>query len=120
MSNRQLTEQERTELFAPLLDDVRDRMSRLSSGDRGLLWALRRKLWKELQYDERSKPTQRKRLKAVKRVEQEGKCATCQKELPAKYSVLDRLEAMPGYTAENTRLLCPACDVNIQRRRESR
>jgi len=28
--------------------------------------------------------------------------------------VLDRTEAMLGYTAKNTRLLCPTCDERIQ------
>jgi len=31
--------------------------------------------------------------------------------------VLDRLEAMPGYTLENTRLLCPECDKKVQTER---
>jgi hypothetical protein len=31
--------------------------------------------------------------------------------------VLDRHEAMRGYTAENTRLLCVDCDSEVQRGR---
>ncbi|HEX7679757.1 MAG TPA: hypothetical protein VF713_16625 [Thermoanaerobaculia bacterium] len=92
-------------------------MNDLSEGDPSLLWALRRKLAKELFYDERGKPTHRKLLKATKRGEQQNKCAVCQKELPAKNAVLDRHEAMKGYTAENTRLICPECDVQIQTER---
>ena len=37
----------------------------------------RRKLSKELQYDERSKPAQRKSLKRRKLIFQDGKCAIC-------------------------------------------
>jgi hypothetical protein len=32
----------------------------------------------------------------------------------AKDSVLDRIEAMKGYTAENTRVLCQPCDTTVQ------
>jgi hypothetical protein len=67
MTNRRLTKEELTELFAPLLSDVRGRLITLSGGDAELLWALRRKLSKELTYDERSKPVQRKMLKLKKR-----------------------------------------------------
>jgi hypothetical protein len=33
------------------------------------------------------------------------------------YAVLDRIEAMAGYTAENTRLIHPECDTAVQRSR---
>jgi len=33
------------------------------------------------------------------------------------YAVLDRLQGMGGYTAENTRLICKECDTRIQRER---
>ena len=36
----------------------------------------------------------------------------------ARDSILDRLEAMRGYTLENTRLLCRSCDFKIQSERE--
>lgn len=114
MPNRQLTKAELAELFQPLINDVRIRIAQLSNGDEALLWALRRKLAKELVYDERSKPAQRKRLKALKRIEQDGKCAICKDDLPEKNVVLDRFEAMAGYTLENTRLLCQACDFAVQ------
>ena len=56
-------------------------------------------------------------VKALKRGEQGGKCALCQQALPARNAVLDRIEAMLGYTPENTRLLCPQCDNRIQAER---
>lgn len=92
----------------------------LSRGDAALLWALRRKLAKELSYDERGKPGLRRKLKAAKRIQQSGKCTVCSKPLSDKYSVLDRLETMAGYNVANTRLICHECDKFVQRQREYR
>jgi ribosomal protein L44E len=117
MTNRKLSPLELEMLFIPLITQVRERLVELSNEDRDLYWALRRKLYKELAYDERSKPSQRKKLKALKRMEQENKCAVCQSLLDETYIVLDRFEAMKGYTFENTRLLCQTCDTRIQRER---
>ena len=117
MPNRQLTDAERATLFAPLITEVRDRLEALSGGDPALLWALRRKLAKELSYDERGKPMHRVMLKMQKRLEQANRCAICSVMLPDPGAVLDRLEAMGGYTKENTRLLCPACDTVEQQKR---
>lgn len=117
MPNRILTEKEREKLFQPLISDVRARLKKLSRGDWTLLWALRRKLAKDLTYDERGTPMERRKLKAEKREQQKGKCAACRKPLPEKNAVLDRYEAMSGYTALNTRLICPTCDAKIQKKR---
>jgi hypothetical protein len=89
----------------------------LSNGNAELLFALRRKLAKELVYDERGKPMARRRLKSLKRLEQVGRCALCNEPLPERGAVLDRFVAILGYTAENTRLLCPDCDAKVQRER---
>jgi hypothetical protein len=75
MPNRRLGPQELTELFNPLLVEVESRLEQLSGGDAELLWALRRKLAKELSYLERGKPMLRRLLKAAKRAEQGNKCA---------------------------------------------
>ncbi len=117
MPNRQLTAQELQSIANPLLKTVRDRLLELSGRDVGLLFALRRKLAKELTYDERGKPLARVKMKIRKRAEQGGRCAMCQTELPERGAVLDRVEAMAGYTPENTRLLCPACDAKFQHER---
>lgn len=117
LANRQLSRDERERLFTPLLNEIRERLRILSGGDADLEWALRRKLFKELTYDERGKPMQRRKLKEHKRVEQENECAVCHHTLPSKNAVLDRIEAMKGYTQENTRLLCPECDVQVQNER---
>lgn len=117
MGNRQLSTEESQKLFNPLIDEIRRPLTTLSSGDQDLLWALRRKLFKELTYHERGKPVQRRKLKTQKRAEQDNKCAECSNALPSKYVVLDRREAIKGYTAENTRLLCVSCDRRVQAER---
>lgn len=120
MPNRQLCASERIYLFGPLIDEVRARMVHFAAGDEALYWALRRKLFKEQSYDERGKPTHRRALKRRKYALQNGICLSCRETLPAKDAVLDRLEAMPGYTDENTRLLCRPCDLHIQTNRQFR
>lgn len=80
--NRQLTPQERDELYVPLMAEVGVRLLNLAAGDADLLWALRRKLAKELTYLERSKPAQRKALKKKKVRAQDGICPECRMQLP--------------------------------------
>jgi ribosomal protein L44E len=120
MKNRQLTPKERDILFKPLLKKVLLLLEQVSKKDKKLLWALRRKLGKEIIYLERKKPMQRKALKQQKRIEQNGKCAQCKEVLPQSGAVLDRFSAMPGYTKKNTRLLCSKCDTQIQKMRKYR
>jgi hypothetical protein len=97
-----------------LLHQIRTRLALLSGGDADLLFAYRRKIAKELTYDERSKPMDRRRLKAAKRLEQHGLCPICNKAPPLSYNVLDRTRAADGYTPANTRLICEACDRAVQ------
>jgi hypothetical protein len=103
-----------------LLAEIRERLKALAGDDAGLLFAYRRKIAKELAYDERSKPMVRRRLKALKRRSQNGICPSCREKLPAKYAVLDRLDAAAGYTEENTRLICEHCDRAVQAQRAFR
>ena len=117
MPNRMLTEDE-IEKARKLLTSIRKRLDVLSGGDRELLFAYRRKIYKELMYDERSKPMARRALKKRKRLEQDGLCAICRKPLPESYCVLDRLNACDGYTDENTRLVHQDCDVAAQRSKQ--
>lgn len=116
MSNRRLTPGELVVANAPL-DELRARMAGIAGEDAALLFALRRKIAKELTYDERSKPMERRRLKAQRRAEQNGFCAVCNRPIPPGYTVLDRFEAAKGYTAENTRLICESCDRAVQQQR---
>ncbi len=116
MPNRHLTIAELKKAHA-LLDEIRIKLDQLSKGDKELLFAYRRKIFKELTYDERNKPMQRRRVKQIKRKEQNNLCAICGKALPESYAVLDRFKAFDGYTVENTRLIHQACDTNVQRSR---
>lgn len=116
MPNRNLTPDE-LELARELLKSIRERIEALAGGDADLRFAYRRKIAKELTYDERSGPMARRKLKAQKRKDQLGLCARCHESLPEKYAVLDRLVAAKGYSAENTRLICEKCDREVQTER---
>jgi hypothetical protein len=118
MPNRRLTKEELEKLAYPLLAEIRGKLQSLSNGDKELLWALRRKITKQLGYDERNNPAHRTALKKSKRARQKDLCAKCSEPLPDYGSVLDRLEAMLGYTDENTRVLCPGCDRDVQKERK--
>lgn len=113
MVNRRLSAEE-LKRANTLLTEVRSKLEALSKGDKDLLFAYRRKVYKELTYDERSKPMVRRKLKGQKWKEQHGLCVVCGKELPEKYTVLDRLNAADGYTSGNTRLIHHECDVAHQ------
>lgn len=92
-----------------LLADIREKLKSLAGNDPLLLFAYRRKVVKELGYDERGKPGARGKLKALKWGLQSRKCAECGEELPMKYSELDRKNAADGYTEENTELVHAKC-----------
>lgn len=100
-----------------ILKAVRKRLITLASADAKALFQIRRYVYKNLMYDERSSPMQRKALKLKKRIEQKEKCASCKGMLPESGAVLDRFDAIKGYTFENTRLLCRECDTAIQVKR---
>ena len=108
MPNRNLTLEELNRANK-LLAYIRQRLALLAGDDRLLLFAYRRKVVKELGYDERSKPSTRARLKQLKWEQQSGQCAHCKNELPLKYSELDRKNAADGYTKENTELVHAKC-----------
>jgi hypothetical protein len=114
MANPRLTNEQREKLFKPLFDLVKTELEHLSAGDANLLWALRRKLTKELGYLERNTPTHRNKLKALMWQKQNGRCALCNKDMPQKNSELDRFEAVLGYTESNVRLVCHDCHVRDQ------
>jgi len=116
MPNRMLKPAELDRARA-LLVEIREQLVALAGEDAELLFAYRRKIAKELIYDERSPPMVRRRLKAQKRLDQEGQCARCREPLPEQYVVLDRIEAARGYTTANTRLICEKCDREIQEER---
>jgi hypothetical protein len=113
MANRTLSAEE-LKHASELLQDIRKRLTELAAGDPLLLFAYRRKIVKELGYDERSKPSARAKLKAMKWRLQNGKCAHCSKEMPLKYSELDRKNAADGYTVQNTELVHAKCHQGRQ------
>ena len=76
MPNRQLTSEE-VVIANQLLDDIWARIKSLAGDDVALAWALRRKVQKELVYNERGKPMNRKILKLKLRTKRGGKCAVC-------------------------------------------
>jgi hypothetical protein len=116
MPNRRLTPDELL-LANALLDRIRIELVELSGDDAELLFAYRRKIYKELTYDEREKPMVRRRLKKLKREMQGGICPICNEPLPSTYAVLDRFRASDGYTVENTRLIHRDCDDRTQAER---
>ena len=116
MGNRTLSQTELAHANA-LLAQIRESIDKLSAEDKDLLFAYRRKVYKELTYDERSGPTARRKLKLLKRKEQSNLCSICGEELPEKYAVLDRFRAADGYLPENTRLIHQHCDAKTQQSR---
>jgi hypothetical protein len=113
MPNPRLTP-EQLEVAHGILAEVRGRIDAASSGNADLRFAIRRKIQKELMHDERGTPAHRNKIKALKRSEQENICPLCQESLPEKGAVLDRAEAVRGYTVENTRLIHQQCDLAVQ------
>jgi hypothetical protein len=116
MANRNLTGEE-LKASTRLLKSVRGRLLDLSGDDAGLLFAFRRKLWKELMHDERGKPGHRRQLKKLKRKLQDGLCKFCGKPLPEIRCHLHRRIAADGYTIENTDLIHAECHEAQQAQR---
>jgi 5-methylcytosine-specific restriction endonuclease McrA len=108
MPNRNLSAEELLRA-RQLLSEINKRLVSLADGDPELLFAYRRKVAKELTYEERGKPGERKQLKALKWGQQQGKCAHCGEPMPLAYSHLDRKSASKGYTDENTELIHGEC-----------
>jgi hypothetical protein len=108
MANRRLSESELRQAHK-LLESIRGRLRKLSSGDPELLFAFRRKVAKELSYDERGKPMERLKLKELKWQRQNGICPECKKRLPETDAELDRKNAIDGYSDANTELVHHEC-----------
>jgi hypothetical protein len=118
MSTPRLTDTQRAELFVPLFATTRAELDRLSAGDDRLLWALRRKLTKELIYLERGTPQMRNALKRRKMIAQNGICPLCRQKLPPSGAELDRTESYVAYTDDNTRLVHHGCHISDQQRKK--
>ena len=113
MPNRNLNAGELT-LANELLAEIRKRLNSLAGNDLLLKFAYRRKIVKELGYDERGKPGDRAKTKNLKWGLQNGMCAHCHGKLELKYSELDRKNAVDGYTVENTELVHAKCHQERQ------
>jgi hypothetical protein len=117
MPNPRLTPEQSARANA-LLETVRIRLTELSSGDPVVLFAMRRRVYIRLSYDERGTPAQRIKLKNQKWKLQGGKCAICNMDLPVTEAELDRFDALAGYTSENTQLIHHACHRKQQEERK--
>ncbi len=117
MAGPRLTDEQRGKLFAPLFKRVVADLERASGGDAQLLWALRRKLAKELTYLERSTPMKRKLLKTLMWARQKGRCSICKKDMQLKNSELDRKDTILGYVESNVRLVHHECHIEDQARK---
>lgn len=111
--NRQLTPEERVHAHQ-LLGEVRKRLDALSGSDADLRFAYNRFVYLRLNYDERGNTAARAQLKDKKLKQQDGRCAACGEPLARLRAVLDRLNAMKGYTLTNTRLIHADCDYKAQ------
>jgi hypothetical protein len=87
MPNRNLKPDE-LEMARALLHDIREKLTTLAGDDPELLFAYRRKIAKQLIYDERSALTIRRKLNSQKRREQSGLCASRTRFTPEKLLAL--------------------------------
>jgi len=102
-----------------LLDKIRKEINSLSKKNPNLVFAFRRKIYKQLMYDERGTPMERRKLKEKMREIQKGKCAFCNRPLPKKGAELHRTGgAIYGYTEKNVVLICHACHIKEQKKKE--
>jgi hypothetical protein len=95
MATRHLDAKEQRKA-ARLLALIRLKLIGMSQSDPELLFAYRRKIYKELAYDERGKPSVRRKLKMLKWEEQGGRCALCRHKLPLRDSEMDRKKTYAG------------------------
>jgi hypothetical protein len=114
MSNERMSKRQ-LEAARQILSEVRHRLASAAQDEERFVFLLRRYIWKNLSYDERGNPQQRTKLKLQKLVEQDGKCAYPNCPTPDRLMTkedepeLDRIEAMNGYTKENTVLMHHDC-----------
>ena len=100
-----------------LIEEVKDKLQALAQGDPRRLFAFRRKVYKELVYEERSTPMKRRALRARLHTAQGGVCFVCKKTHEAGFMVLDRVDPVLGYVDTNVELVCSDCDRQRQTER---
>ena len=116
MSNPQLNEIQLKQAHK-LIAKIRKEIETLAKNNSKAVFAFRRKIYKELIYDERNRPMERKKLKDIMWKKQKGICRLCKEKLSERGAVLDRTEAIEGYKEENIRLICSSCDTKTQEER---
>jgi hypothetical protein len=98
-----------------ILVELRQRITGAAGTDQQFAFALRRYVFKNLSYDERDTPARRTKLKLQKLSDQCGVCAYANCPAPhlkmtkEQEPELDRLDAIKGYTPENTVLMHHGC-----------
>jgi len=100
-----------------LIEKVKKEIEKLAQNDPEVVFAFRRKVYKELMYEKRGKPVERKKLKEKMWKKQKGICPLCKQKLLERGVVLDRTRAIEGYKEGNVRLICPDCDRKVQETR---
>lgn len=122
MSNERMSKSQ-LETARQILTDVRQRISEAAQDDERFTFLLRRYVSKNLSYDERGDPQERTKIKLEKLSEQKGKCAYSNCPTPERIMTkedepeLDRLEAIKGYTKENTVLVHHDCHRMSQKQK---
>jgi hypothetical protein len=97
-----------------LLDHIRAGLDGSSRGDAKIHHHARRYVMKRLEFDERSRPSDRMDVKLSLMAKQQGKCAICGDPLPTKGSELDRDDPVLGYTEEDCKLVHHECHRKAQ------
>jgi hypothetical protein len=114
MSGPRLTREQRDKLYRPLHQRVLADLTATGKGAPEILWALRRKLARDLTYMERSTPAARKKLKARMFAKQNGRCALCGKQMIQRGAELDRFNPYDSYVENNVRLVHHDCHIADQ------
>ena len=113
MANRTLTPAERA-IAKKVFDSIEKKLANLAGKDKNLIFAFRRKISRSLIEKEKGTVAEHNRLKKEKWSENNGRCEYGKHKMPTlRGAVLHRHEAMRGYTARNTILICPKCHDEI-------
>jgi hypothetical protein len=75
-----------TIVVTQILQKIRAEIETVSNGDPSLKFALRRRIYKQLEYDEQSNPSAREKLKKLMWLRQNRACAFCPEPLQLKDS----------------------------------
>jgi len=114
MNNGRMSQPE-IEHARDILANVRQQISKAANGNQRLEFAVNRYVYKNLMYSERGTPAHRTKLKLAKLEDQQGKCTYSACPFPDRplrkedEPELDRIDAVLGYTSQNTVLVHHEC-----------